>query len=109
MRLLTALLFAFALAAQGLLAQTARAAHAGASPVAGLCLADEEGKGHTPDRDCVVHCLLGSGTNGSVASMAEAHGMPSWRMATAPVARFVVELRHRLSLDQAPRGPPAVG
>ncbi len=79
LRLAAALILAFALTAQGLLAQTARAAQIGVAPATGLCLSDEEGQGHAPDRDCVVHCLLGSGTDGRNPTAAASHLLRSWR------------------------------
>lgn len=108
MRLVAALVFAFALAAQGLLSQTGRAAQAGLAPAAGFCLPDEEGKGHAPDRDCVVHCLLGKGANGSAPPDTVPHPLPSWLEAPAVPVRSVAKRPHRFFLDQAPRAPPGV-
>jgi hypothetical protein len=108
MRLIAALVIAFVLAAQGLLSQSGRAAEVGLAPAAGFCLSDEDGKGHAPDRDCVVHCLLGNGANGSAPSDTDLHPRSSWHETSAGQARSFAKPRHRLFLDRAPRAPPGV-
>ncbi|MCZ8313289.1 hypothetical protein [Phreatobacter sp.] len=109
MRLVAILLLAFALAAQGLLVQTARAAQVAAMPdLTGFCLSDEKGNSHPPDRNCTVHCLLAGGGDGAAIPVRE----PATPVVFAPMARSMgapaEAFRPRPTLDQAARAPPVI-
>lgn len=109
MRLVATLLLAFALAAQGLLVQTARAVQVAAMPdPAGFCLSDETGNSHKPDRDCTVHCLAAAGGDGAAIPLRVASSCPLATPMALPMATWAEAFRPRPTLDQAARAPPVI-
>lgn len=109
MRLAATLLLAFALAAQALLVQTARAAQIAAMPdPAGFCLSDEKSDRHPSDRDCKVHCLLASGGDGPAVPARDAATSRAFALTTHAMGAPAEAPRPRPTLDQAARAPPVI-